>query len=432
MKYLLVFICVGIAACAGSVPAHAAAAVPLCSTVEECQAKYNELEQQAAAKRAIIATTQEQADSLKKEITLLQNQIGAVQAQISATGVKINQTELEIGSVQEQIGQKRLDISKKRETVGRLVFFTDQIDREDPVASLFKYANLSEFLSQLRDAENMQNRILDVIAQLKEVKATLEIDEATLEGKQQTLQELQDQAAQRKQQLASVKGERARVLTVTKGQEAEYQKQLTSIEEQKTAFFIQLQQFEEFVISGGLYIVHVTATDIPAKGTKLFTKPEEDPGTTQIYGCTLYAQNWGSGLKLSSRSCTSPGPYGGAPHNGIDYASGFGTPIKAIGGGTIAANGTNNGWGNWVAIQHPNNLVSLYAHMTSLSPLKVGTTVTQGQVVGYEGHTGATTGSHVHLSLYKDFFTYISTSPKSYGQLYFNYFEGSMNPLNYM
>lgn len=396
---------------------HAATEM-LCTTVAECEAKYNELEQQAAAKRAIIATTQEQATSLKNAISILQNQIAAVQAQISATSVKINQTELEIGSIQDQIGQKRIDITKKRETIGRLVFFMDQIDREHPVTSLFKYANLSDFLSQLRDAESMQNRILDIISELKDAKFALEQDEAALEGKQLQLQQLSDQAAQRKQQLASVKGEKSRVLTVTKGQEAEYQKQLASIEEQKAAFFKQMQQLEQLVISGGLYIVRITATDIPPKGTKLFILPEDNARLTQGYGCTTYA-----------RCGNKRGPYSGSPHNGLDYAAGFGAPIKAIGAGAIVANGTNDGWGNWVAIQHVNNMVSVYAHMSSLSPLKVGTAVIQGQVIGYEGRTGKVTGSHVHLSLYKDFFTYIKDSN---GQLYFNYFEGSLNPLNYM
>jgi murein DD-endopeptidase MepM/ murein hydrolase activator NlpD len=417
MKYLA-GICITLAVFAVGSPAHAAATPPLCSSIEECQAKYNELEQQAAAKRAIIATTQDQANTLKNEIAALQNQIGAVQAEISATGAKMNQTQLEIGTVQDQIGQKRIDIIAKQDTIGRLVFFRDQIDRLDPVADLFKYESLSDFLSQLHDAENMQSRLIDVIGQLQDAKNALEQDEATLEGKQQQLQQLSDQAAQRKQQLASVKGERARVLTVTKGQEAAYQKELVSIEEQKTAFFVQLQQFEQYVISGGLYIVHITATNVPPKGTKLFIKPESNPRLTQGYGCTSYA-----------RCGRKSGPYGGSPHNGVDYASGFGTPILAIGDGTIAANGTNDGWGNWVAIQHPNNMVSLYAHMASLSPLKVGSAVTQGQIIGYEGHTGAATGSHVHLSIYKDFFTYVKDKN---GQLYFNYFEGTVNPLNYL
>ena len=103
----------------------------------------------------------------------------------------------------------------------------------------------------------------------------------------------------------------------------------------------------------------------------------------------------------------------------------------AVADGQISANGKDEGWGNWGAIQHPNqyNLVSIYGHMSALSFLQVGTPVYAGQVIGYEGKTGNVTGSHLHLSVYKDFFTYVNEKKD---QLYFNYFEGSVNPLDYL
>ncbi len=386
--------------------------------IRELQARYDQLEQEAAAKRAVIATTQAQADTLKRAITILQNQIGAVQAEISATQAKIDQTNIEIGTVQDEIGQKSADISRKRETVGRMIFFLDQVDQQDLVASLFRYTSLSEFFSQLHDIANVQDKVMAVIGDIKEAKAALEADKTNLETKQQELQRLSDEAAQRKNQLAGVKGEKAQVLSTTKGQEAAYQKQLATIEDQKATIFKELREYELKVISGGLYIVHIKATSVPPKGTKLFTLPEDNPRLTQGYGCTTYA-----------RCGRTRGPYGGAPHNGIDYSSGLGTPIKAIGSGQIVANGTNDGWGNWIAIEHSNNMVSLYGHMSSFAPTsKVGVQVNQGQVIGYEGRTGAATGSHVHLSLYTEFFTFLNAK----NQLYFNYFEGTVNPLNYL
>ena len=379
--------------------------------IRQLQSQINALEQEAAAKRAVITTTRAQADSLKKEISILQNQIGVVQAQINSTNTKIDMTVLEIGGVQDEIGQKQEDISRKRETMGRLVFFLDQRDHEDLLASLFKYTQLSEFLAQLHDVANVQNRIMGMIADIKGVKAALEEDKTELEGKQEELETLNEQAAQRQQQLSGTQGERARVLKVTKGQEAVYQKQLTLIEEQKAQFFKELRELELKVVSGGLYIVHVKADFVPACGTKLFSWPESNYYLTQGYGMTKYAKR---------------GAYGGAPHNGIDIAAGFGSPIKAIGDGTIVANGTNSGWGNWIAIQHTNNMVSIYGHMSSFSR-SVGAQVRTGDIIGFEGKTGKVTGSHLHLSLYREFFTYLKGS-----ELYFNYFDGSVNPTCYL
>jgi murein DD-endopeptidase MepM/ murein hydrolase activator NlpD len=125
------------------------------------------------------------------------------------------------------------------------------------------------------------------------------------------------------------------------------------------------------------------------------------------------------------------GVYGGAPHNGIDISGGYGQPIRPVADGIVLASGFNNGWGNWIAIRHPSlgNLVSLYAHMRSPASLANGTPVSSTSIIGYEGSTGNSTGPHLHLSIYSDFFTYIN---EKNGQLYFNYFEGTLNPLDYL
>ncbi len=382
--------------------------------IKQLQLQYDALEREAAQKRAVIATTREQADSLKKEITIIQNQIGAVQAQIGSTAASIEKTRLTIDGVQNQISLKRAEMSRKRDTVGRMIAFLDQRDREQLIASLFKYADLSSFVQQFHDLAIVQKKLFSIINEIKVAKASLEDDKQVLEDQEAELEHLNDIALQRKQQLAGVKGERDRVLSITKGQEVQYQKQLATIEKQKSQLFKELRELELKVVSGGLYIVHIKADNVPPRGTKIFQKPEDDAYVTQGYGMTAYARR---------------GAYGGAPHNGVDASAGYGSPIKAIGDGKIVANGTNSGWGNWIAIQHPNNMVSVYGHMSSLAPLKVGTAVAVGQTIGYEGSTGNSTGSHLHLSLYKEFFTYLREKDN---QLYFNYFEGTVNPADYL
>ncbi|WP_252176893.1 peptidoglycan DD-metalloendopeptidase family protein [Endozoicomonas sp. 4G] len=85
------------------------------------------------------------------------------------------------------------------------------------------------------------------------------------------------------------------------------------------------------------------------------------------------------------------------PHNGTDYAAPTGTPIKAAGDGRIHFIGWQNGFGNVVYIQHPNNIVTVYAHQSRVNKkLKKGSSVKQGQTIGYVGQTGWATGPHLH------------------------------------
>jgi len=378
------------------------------------------LEKQAEQYRDTIAQTQEQEKTLKSQITNLKNQISALQTQISLTGKKIDKTKIEINDVQNNIFTTQEKINKQKNTIGQLLLLMDRRDKESLLSIILKNNDLSDYFNQTQSATNVNMSLMDLVDDLQKTENNLNQNRVNLEDKKEDLESFKQQQSSQKTSLDQVTKNKDQLLKDTKGQEAQYQKMLVEVERKQSVFFGQLRELETHVIQGGLYIVQVTASSLPKKGTKLFKWPEEGYRLTQGYGCTKYA-------RCGSRR----GPYGGSPHNGIDIAAGYGSSIHAIAEGQIIANGKNDGWGNWVAIQHPNqyNLVSIYSHMSALSFLQVGTNIYSGQIIGYEGATGNVTGSHLHLSLYKNFFTYVNEKKD---QLYFNYFEGSVNPLDYL
>ncbi len=84
-------------------------------------------------------------------------------------------------------------------------------------------------------------------------------------------------------------------------------------------------------------------------------------------------------------------------HKGIDYAAPTGTPIRAAGDGTVDFAGVGNGYGNMVVLKHWNNYSTAYAHMSRIGTgMRKGAKVSQGQVIGYVGSTGWSTGAHLH------------------------------------
>ena len=82
-------------------------------------------------------------------------------------------------------------------------------------------------------------------------------------------------------------------------------------------------------------------------------------------------------------------------HPGIDLREAYGTPVRATADGTIDSAGYNGGYGNMVDIDHGNGVVTRYGHMSSLA-VSAGQTVHSGDVVGYLGSTGRSTGPHLH------------------------------------
>ncbi len=86
-------------------------------------------------------------------------------------------------------------------------------------------------------------------------------------------------------------------------------------------------------------------------------------------------------------------------HNGVDYAAPTGTPVRAIGRGTVNFSGTKGGYGKHVRVRHTKKYQSSYSHLSRIA-VRNGTVVEQGQVVGYVGSTGLATGPHLHFEFY--------------------------------
>jgi murein DD-endopeptidase MepM/ murein hydrolase activator NlpD len=87
-------------------------------------------------------------------------------------------------------------------------------------------------------------------------------------------------------------------------------------------------------------------------------------------------------------------------HTGVDWAAPMGTPIYAAGNGTIGEIGLKGGYGKYVRIRHANGYETAYGHMTAFARgLEVGSRVRQGQIIGFVGSTGLSTGSHVHFEI---------------------------------
>ena len=87
-------------------------------------------------------------------------------------------------------------------------------------------------------------------------------------------------------------------------------------------------------------------------------------------------------------------------HEGVDFAAEMGTPIHAAAAGFVTGARPNGGYGNWIEIQHEGEFQTVYGHMSAFAPgIAEGVWVERGQVIGFVGSTGRSTGPHVHFEL---------------------------------
>jgi murein DD-endopeptidase MepM/ murein hydrolase activator NlpD len=85
-------------------------------------------------------------------------------------------------------------------------------------------------------------------------------------------------------------------------------------------------------------------------------------------------------------------------HKGTDYAADRGTPVRAIGDGVVVRAGWGSGYGNVLEIRHRNGFITRYGHLSAFK-VKPGQPVKRGDVIGFVGSTGRSTGSHVHYEI---------------------------------
>jgi murein DD-endopeptidase MepM/ murein hydrolase activator NlpD len=115
-----------------------------------------------------------------------------------------------------------------------------------------------------------------------------------------------------------------------------------------------------------------------------------------------------NGLGAPSKLGLAPAPgktaaKGGAAflmHNGVDLLAPTGTPVLAAANGTVVGAAPNAGYGNWIRIDHAGNVATVYGHLSAFAPgISPGTKVERGQLIGFVGNTGRSTGAHLHFEV---------------------------------
>src|SRR3989344_939728 len=318
---------------------HSVSAEDINQKILDLRKQLEELEKKSDEYKKAVNNKQKEADSLQKEISILTSQVSRLETDVKITENRIGSTKLEIGELRDLIFDRQEKIKSRQDTVGSLLKMMYQNDRETLLAILIKNDQLSDFLDQQKQADNLNKGLLAAITVLKNERQELEKNKTEMEAKKQDLENLNTSQKNKQVALSDTKSGKNNLLVKTKGQEVLYQKLLSETEKKEAEFFAELKNLENQALQSGAFIVHVTADSVPPRGTKIFKWPEEDCRLTQRYGYTAYAR--------SKRK-----PYGGAPHNGIDIAGGYGSPIHSLASGNILASGFNDGFGNWVAVRH--------------------------------------------------------------------------------
>ena len=356
---------------------------------------------------AAFAVTQSEIDSLRSQKNALKDQKSDIQATInSLQGQQSAQIDLknaldeknaitvkQILNLNEQIDLHTELIAQKTEEVEEAQKVADEqlekykvrvrameeSGRYSYIEVLFGANSIGEFLSLIDDIgdimrsdKELEKSYRESVAELKAVKAEYEEAKAEMESSKKELEALK---VQQEKDIA----EAAAVIS-----------SLQSDISSNSSFLSQLSAQEKAL-----------QTEINKKVNELNEQQKPNNGSSVVGNGNLV---WPSYCTyITSRQGPRIHPVTGEfkNHGGTDIGASYGTAIWAADSGTVvrSSDGWNGGWGNYVMINHGNGMQTLYAHMSSRA-VSVGQTVSRGQVIGYVGSTGMSTGAHLHFEMY--------------------------------
>lgn len=325
--------------------------------------------------------------SLQGAINQLELERKKVQADIRYTQNKIGSTDLKIDQITLEISDTEDEISRNKSAISETLQALSVLDDNSFVEMILQYDTLSDFWDKVDELDQIRNVIADDVTELKSHRLALAEQYDSNAKMRESLVDLREQYTDQNSVLVENKTEKNKLLSATKNEEASYQKLLKDRESARELILKELRDFEsklQFILD---------PNTIPPKGTAVFNWPVENVIITQLFGGTEFAKQNAS-------------VYGGrAYHPGVDFGVPRGTKIYAPLGGTVRATGNTDlvpgcySWGMWTLIDHANGLSTLYAHQ-SVQSVVAGQQVATGEVIGYSGNTGYSTGPHLHFTVY--------------------------------
>lgn len=336
---------------------------------------------------------------LKEKVTVVQSQISVLKGQIAEVQNSIGLKEQEIAAKEQQITEKEAEIADQWGDFKQHMAAMQELRDGGSVAMLSAVNDLYELLTFNEVMQDISIKDTEILDNMKNAKEALEGDKLTLESQRSELQSKKADLDAQNSQMRAKQNElnssvAAAQMSAAEAQQAQKDAQ-AAIESDEMNYEAVKKQIQKMI-----------AAAAASKPTLSFTG----------FICPLKSYS-----RISSEYGWRKNPVTGVNklHAGTDFAAPGGTPIYAAASGYVQVAGwSSGGYGNYVIIYHGkmsdgNQYSTLYGHMRSVAT-SAGKYVQQGEIIGYVGSTGNSTGNHLHLEVWKGGSKANAVNPRGY------------------
>jgi len=351
---------------------------------DEIDAKIEELEGQLSENFDEMEEIVAQKNLIDQEVFLLNQQVDNINAQIIETGLLIADKQDELDAAEEHL----LNLQAKNKERIRAMEKNGGLSYWSVIFKANSFVDLLDRLKMIEEIAEADKQRLEEMALAAEAvaaaKEALEADKAVLEESKKALDAAQAE-------LAAKRAEADKLLAELVAIGQEYEDLLEQSEEEEAALALKIAEEEKNYKAAKKKEEEALRPSYPTGGN---TTPSTAPPSS-------------AGWIVPCRYIALTSPFGGRihpisgvwkMHYGVDLANNTGTPIYASRSGTVSAASYNGSAGYYVSINHGDGFSSIYMHMTHYIVYS-GQYVEQGQVIGYMGSTGGSTGPHLHFGI---------------------------------
>ena len=371
---------------------YAQTAQELNEKINQKNADIDKLEKEIKLYQTEIDDLGKQKNSLNVSLKQLDLTQKKLVADIAVTQNKIDKTNFKIKELNLEIDNKGDIISNNIEAISLGIRKMNELEQNDVLTTILSENDFTIIWNDIDNMTTVSDKIRETIIDLKQARNDLEDTRKETTDAKNELLALKSKLADQKKIVDQNTAEKKKLLTQTKNSEASYQKLLEDRLAKKDAFEKELEAYESQL----KYILDPSS--LPGKGA--LSWPLDDIYITQLFGVT----------KDSKRL------YASGSHSGVDFRASVGTPVKAVADGIVLGTGNTDiacpyaSFGKFIFIKHNNGLSTTYGHL-SLIKVSKGDKVERGDVIGYSGNTGHTTGPHLHLTVYASEAAKMETRP---------------------
>jgi murein DD-endopeptidase MepM/ murein hydrolase activator NlpD len=339
---------------------------------QQLQAQVAQLDQAQSGALVNLQSVQQQKASIDARVADLNNQLGVAEAKLAPLAAEAARLDASVAELQRTISATQAKLDEARRAF------------DTAAASLYRSARTGAqyqaVLAVQPDDLVTQNKYLDkvtgqrrqLVARVSALRSDLEQQRKAMVADQVKADAVANQAKSARDQVASARDQLAPAQAQAAQQAAAVQVTLTQIQGTKTQDQAELASLQ--AASDGL------AAQLRGRGG----------GGTAAGACQA--------RPVPGDITSGFGPRDGGFHPGVDMYATYGEPIHACRSGTVVSAGWQGGYGNAVVIDHGGGMATLYGHQSSLA-VSEGQHVNAGDVIGYIGSTGFSTGPHLHFEV---------------------------------